>query len=193
MSRITKSPLTYELALLGFLRQGPVHAYEIHRRLRKTSGLRLIWTVKQSQLYALLARLEEEGYVVATVEPQEGRPPRKVLRLTQQGEAAYWRWLSSPVRRPRQFRQEFLARLYWAVEEGPEVVAELVAQQRAACRALVAELQAQAEVVAGETPYEGLVYRLRLAQTQAHLAWLDEVAEALARAEQPAVEPGYAA
>lgn len=193
MSRITKVPLTHELALLGFLRRGPVHAYEMHRQLRRTSGLRLIWTVKQSQLYALLARLEEEGYVAATVEPQEGRPPRKVLHLTEQGEEAYWQWLRSPVRRPRQFRQEFLARLYWALAEGPAVVAELVAQQRAACKALVVELQAQAEVVAGGTAYEGLVYRLRLAQTEAHLAWLDEVAEALDRVEQPALEPGYAA
>ncbi len=54
MTRQSRSPLSYEYALLGFLSNRPMHAYEIHRRLRKASGLRLIWNVKQGQLYALL-------------------------------------------------------------------------------------------------------------------------------------------
>jgi DNA-binding PadR family transcriptional regulator len=63
MSPRVKEPLTLEYALLGFLRAGPAHAYEIHQRLSQTEVLGLVWRLKQRQVYALLERLEEENYV----------------------------------------------------------------------------------------------------------------------------------
>ena len=183
MTRQTRSPLSYEYALLGFLSNRPMHAYEIHRRLRKASGLRLIWTVKQGQLYALLARLEDEGYIASTLEPQEGRPPRKMLCLTSEGEAAFQRWMVEPVSRPRQFRQEFLAKLFFANNNGPEPLRALMAAQRAASRALLDDLQRQIEAVPRDRLYEQQVYRLRAVQTEAHLQWLDECEQALLAAD----------
>ena len=61
------------LALLGFVRQQPSHGYDIYRQLMQSPELRLIWRVKQSRLYALLARLEEAGLAVgaAVVETHE--------------------------------------------------------------------------------------------------------------------------
>lgn len=186
MTRQSRSSLSYEYALLGFLSNRPMHAYEIHRRLRKASGLRLIWTVKQGQLYALLARLEDEGYIASTLEPQEGRPPRKMLCLTAVGEAAFRRWMVEPVSRPRQFRQEFLAKLFFANNNGPEPLCALLAAQRDASRALLEELQRQVDAVPHDRPYEGQVYRLRAVQTEAHLQWLDECEQALLAAESAA-------
>lgn len=171
MARQSRSPLSYEYALLGFLSSQPMHAYEIHQRLRAASGLRLIWTVKQGQLYALLARLEEEGYIASTLEPQAGRPPRKMLSLTDAGEAAFRRWMTAPVRRPRQFRQEFLAKLYFAQQAGSEVLHTLLERQRQACNDSLAELRQQMDGAANR-PYDWLVYHLRLTQTLAHLEWL---------------------
>lgn len=179
MSRSSRSPLSYEYALLGFLSNRPMHAYEIHRRLRKASGLRLIWTVKQGQLYALLARLEEEGYIASAMEPQDGRPPRKMLSLTAEGEAAFQRWMVEPVRRPRQFRQELLAKLFFANNNGPETLGALLAAQRDASRALLADLQRQIDAVPHDRLYEQQVYRLRVVQTEAHLRWLEECEEAM--------------
>ncbi|MEZ4767576.1 MAG: PadR family transcriptional regulator [Caldilineales bacterium] len=179
----SSSPLSYEYALLGFLSNRPMHAYEIHRRLRKASGLRLIWTVKQGQLYALLARLEDEGYIVSTLEPQDGRPPRKMLSLTAAGEAAFARWMVEPVRRPRQFRQEFLAKLFFANNSGPGTLSTLLAAQRDASRALLDDLQRQIDAVPRDRLYERQVYRLRAVQTEAHLQWLDECEQALLAAD----------
>ncbi len=174
MTRQSRLPLSHEYALLGFLSHRPMHAYEIHRRLRQASGLRLIWTVKQGQLYALLARLEDEGAIASTLEPQEGHPPRKMLSLTSQGEAVFQRWLVEPVRRPRQFRQEFLAKLYFASQSGPETLLLLLERQRAASHALLDDLQSQVDAVPPDRLYERQVYRLRAVQTEAHLQWLDE-------------------
>ena len=40
MSPMIKQPLTIEHALLGFLRQQPMHAYEIHQTLMRNEELR---------------------------------------------------------------------------------------------------------------------------------------------------------
>ena len=95
MSRESKSSLGTEIALLGLLRARPMHGYEIYQQLSAPTGLGLIWRVKQAQLYALLDRFEMEGYVAATLEPQEKAPPRKVLSLTPKGSEAYEGWVRS--------------------------------------------------------------------------------------------------
>jgi hypothetical protein len=82
MSPMTKLPLAMEHALLGFLARRPMHAYEMHQTLMESRELGLIWHLKQSQLYALLTRLEDAGYVTTVTEPQGTRPPRKISRLT---------------------------------------------------------------------------------------------------------------
>ena len=63
MCPMIKTPLTMEYALLGFLRQRPMHAYEMHQTLMQAEALGLVWHVKQSQLYALITRLEDEAFV----------------------------------------------------------------------------------------------------------------------------------
>ena len=113
------------------------------------------------------------------MEPQDGRPPRKMLSLTAEGEAAFQRWMVEPVRRPRQFRQEFLAKLFFANNNGPETLGALLVAQRDASRALLADLQRQIDAVPHDRLYEQLVYRLRVVQTEAHLRWLEECEEAM--------------
>ncbi len=91
MSPQHRATLSTELSLLGFLRLRPMHGYEIHSCLADPSGLNGLWQVKLGRLYALLGRLELQGYVTAEIEPQGDRPPRKVFSLTPAGTAAYLR------------------------------------------------------------------------------------------------------
>ncbi len=171
MSPMIKVPLTLEHALLGFLAQRPMHAYEMHQRLQETSELGLVWHLKQSQLYALLGRLEEAGYITTVTEPQGTRPPRKVLYLTPDGRTAFGAWLRTPVVHGRDFRQEFLAKLYFA-EDDPLTVTALIDGQRSACQEWLADLQSQA-VASPEHSYDWLVLQFRIGQMEAILAWLD--------------------
>src|SRR3954466_7685591 len=97
MSPMIKSPLTIEHALLGFLRQQPMHAYEIHQTLTRNEALGLVWHIKQSLVYVMLERLEAERLVTSSLEPQGSRPPRKILRLTPGGQASFAEWLVTPV------------------------------------------------------------------------------------------------
>lgn len=177
---MVKSSLALEHALLGFLQRRPMHAYEMHQHLQEAGELGLVWSLKQSHLYALLARLEEAGYITSTTEIQATRPPRKILHLTPAGQEAFQRWMTTPVHRGREFRQEFLAKLYFAQAEGPQTSTTLLERQRQACKDRLAELQVRAAEVERLRPYAWLVYQFRINEMQALLQWLDTCAKTLA-------------
>jgi PadR family transcriptional regulator AphA len=167
-------PLSIEIGLLGFLRRRPMHGYEIHRELSVRTGLGSVWRLKQSHLYALLARLEEEGYVHVTIEPQDARPPRKVFELTEFGIGLFLDWVQNPVDRPRRLRMEFLVKLYFAYQEGPELAQRLIERQRDAClRWLRAEAMASDNTCPAHS-FAGMICGFRRGQLGAMLAWLDE-------------------
>lgn len=179
MSPRNKQTLTIEQSLLGFLRQRPMHGYEIYQQLAASDGLSRVWRLKQSRLYALLGSLEKEGYITATFELQETRPPRKVFHLTPTGQAAFETWVNSPVQHGRQLRLEFLAKLYFARREGSEVAERLIARQCAACRAWLAEQQRMTETLNPERIFDMLVHRFRIMQIEAMLAWLEACQQTL--------------
>jgi PadR family transcriptional regulator, regulatory protein AphA len=173
MSPMVKQPLALEYALLGFLREQPIHAYEIHQRLLQAEALGLVWRVKQSQVYALLSRLEQAGHIMAATAEHSGGPPKRVLALTASGRAAFAMWVAAPVQHGRDFRIEFLAKLFFARQEGPLAVKALIEHQRQECRGWLADLQAQAERLGNDKPYDWLVLEFRISQIRATLTWLD--------------------
>lgn len=173
MSPMVKQPLTVELALLGFLRQQPMHAYEIHQTLMRSEALGLVWHLKQSLVYVMLERLEAEGYISSALEPQGSRPPRKILQLTPDGQAAFAQWLVTPVEHGRDFRLEFLAKLYFAGQDGAATAASLIAAQQAACREWLADMHTQADELYDVHTYDWLVLQFRIGQIEAIVAWLD--------------------
>ncbi len=72
-----------EALVLGVLQDGDLHGYEISKRIKQTGTKALqVW---EGQLYPTLHKLEKEGNVSATWVPQEGKPPRKVYALTDEG------------------------------------------------------------------------------------------------------------
>lgn len=169
---MAREPEGMEHALLGLLRDRPMHAYEVHRALIGSGDLGLVWRVKQAHLYAMLSRLEAGGFLGGRIEHQGARPPRRVLHLTPEGSAALARWLDSPVAHGRDFRLEFLAKLYIASRESPARAAHLLTVQRAACQdwlRAVADLSDARRAAGG---YAWLVYEFRRTQIEAILDWL---------------------
>lgn len=169
-----------EYALLGVLRDHSMHAYEMHLQLLRAEQLGLVWHLKQGNLYALLAKLEAEGYLASTTEAQGTRPPRKRLQLTPRGASDFAAWLATPVEHGRDFRQEFLAKLYFATHDGPATAHQLVTRQRDACLGWLDDLQAQGESLSADRPFEQLVLRFRVGQIEATLRWLEECAAVFA-------------
>jgi DNA-binding PadR family transcriptional regulator len=170
---LSRLPLTVEHALLGFLRLRPMHGYELYQQISNPAGLWLVWRLKQSQLYALMTRLEAEGFVTVTLQPQEARPPRKIFQLTAAGHDAFVDWVTSPVAHPRQMRQEFLMKLYFVRQEGPQAVAQLISEQRALCRVWQAEQHTQSDALADEHSFAAIVNHFRTSHVENILTWLD--------------------
>jgi DNA-binding PadR family transcriptional regulator len=165
---------TIEYSLLGLLGDRPMHGYELNQSLSQKTGLGLIWSVKQAHIYAILAKLEAEAYISGQVVAQGNRPPRRVFSLTDEGRQAYEAWVSSPVPR-KDFRLDFLAKLYFAHREGREVAEALLAEQRKLCSCWVEEMSASFGSC-DEGCLDSLVYKYRVGQLEAMLAWLDECA-----------------
>ncbi len=100
-----------EYVILGTLMPGSRHGYEIMRFL--ASALEATWRVSTSQLYLLLKRLEKEKCLESSLESQEIRPSKRVYALTPAGRKAFEEWLRAPVVHVRDFRAEFLSKLFF--------------------------------------------------------------------------------
>ena len=170
LSNAPEALATGALALLGFVRRQPSHGYDIYRQLTQSPELRPVWRMKQSRLYALLARLEEAGLLTATSEPSDGRPPRKVFHLTEAGAVAFAEWLTQPVAQPRDIRLEFMLKLYFALQDGGETAARLVERQRAMCAGWLVDKES-----AADAPFARAVTAYRRAHVRAIGEWLDEL------------------
>src|SRR5262249_28516462 len=159
----TSAPSSFglELALLGLLRARAHHAYELHQELQRSAALGVVWRLKEGHLYALLAKLEEAGYIASTVEVRGTRPPRKMLRLTARGHEAFSQWLEQPVEHGRDFRLEFLAKLSFATQEAGTAAGTLITRQRAACHMWAEDLERQVQSSSPDHPFERLVLQFR--------------------------------
>jgi DNA-binding PadR family transcriptional regulator len=171
----SSSPLSIEFVLLGLLDQEPVHGYDLFKRLNSLEPVGLVWRIKQSQLYAIMDRLEVEDLVVSTIIPGESHPNRKQYSLTKSGRSEFEVWRGSPVEHGREIRMEFLAKIYFTLRKNTETTLALIDAQRAACVTWIDKL----EQTLSETPesqvYERIVFQYRLAQMNAIIDWLEVV------------------
>ncbi len=174
MSPRRKAPLSTEYILLGLAAKGPVHGYDLHKQLSTLDGLSAIWRVKQSQVYALLDKLENMGYLHGEAVPGTAAVLRKQYHLTDAGQRAFDAWMNSPVQHPRQVRQEFLARLYFAQQSGVPVIRQLIDAQYAACQSWQKSIQDALEHNDEPQNFQRVVDAYRLSQINAILDWLDQ-------------------
>ncbi len=181
MSPRSSSPLTLEFILLGLLEERPMHGYDLFRALQRLEGLAMIWRVKQSTLYALLDKLEGQGFVEYKMLPGGAHPPRKDYRPTKAGQAAFRAWRQAPVEHANEMRQEFLARLYFAQRRDARSALDLVDCQQERCRTWQATLQDEFEALDGAPSFERFVFSFRVQQVEGMLAWLDRVRQELSQ------------
>ena len=109
-----------DISLLGFLSINPMHGYELHKRVADLSGFGIVWNIKIGKLYAMLNRLEKDGYVRASIAKEGNRPARNEFSITSKGKKTFDAWSISPVNRGRDFRIIFLLKLYFSLMKGDE-------------------------------------------------------------------------
>jgi PadR family transcriptional regulator AphA len=169
---LQKNPLAVEHALLGLVRTRPMHGYELYQLLCAPGSLGQVWRVKQGLLYALLKRLEQEGLLAGQRVDQDDAPARRVLAITPAGAAAFDRWLMTPVASGRDLRIEFLAKLFFAQQQGKAAVDALIDRQLAAVTAWRRQLEQRRAALSPAATFDQLVLDYRIGQVQAAASWL---------------------
>lgn len=157
-----------DFPILGVLWRSPSHGYDLCRELGDRLGE--IWTLRNSHIYALLAGLEKDGLVHHERVDQETRPTKKVFRITDAGRETFLSWMRSPVENIRDIRLEFLAKLHFARQDSPSVLADLIADQLGVCLANEKSLRDKARMC--KTATERAAMEFRLAMVEATVVWL---------------------
>ncbi|WP_066944895.1 PadR family transcriptional regulator [Microtetraspora fusca] len=83
-----------ELAIMGFLAEGPLHGYELRRRVARLSGHTR--PVSDGSLYPAINRLVKAGLLDRRAEPGASAAQRQVLDLTDDGRTELLRRLREP-------------------------------------------------------------------------------------------------
>lgn len=123
-------------------------------------------------IYPALTRAAAEGLVTATEEQQDGRPDKKVYRLTEAGEAALKAACHSEPE-PDLLRSDFLFLTFFARFQSPERVARLVDDRIAWYRQNLADLEACTEACDAGGPGHTFTRRYGEAVYRAGLAYLE--------------------
>lgn len=163
---------TTEYALLGFLYEGPSHGYELHKKLTDPEGIGMIWGVKIANMYAQLEKLARRGFIRGEVQEHEQRPARTEYALTSAGKEEFQRWLTRLIEHPRDFRHDFMARVYFRLQAQQETLPALIDQQLAITQRWLSNTIEKENSLSRPGTFENLTYHFRVSQIQSMLDWL---------------------
>jgi PadR family transcriptional regulator AphA len=96
---------TLSYGLLSLLTKHSRTGYELMQHIQP------FWPAKHSQIYPLLAQLEQKGHVAFVHVPQSDKPDKKVYSLTDMGRQALRHWIGLPTDEPVT-RDEFALKIY---------------------------------------------------------------------------------
>jgi DNA-binding PadR family transcriptional regulator len=98
--------------LLGFLNYKPLTGYELEGWINVSTGN--FWHANLSQIYGTLKKLEEEAFVSSYIEPQEGRPDKRIYSITEDGKADLRAWISKPFLEHEIKKDTLLLKIFFA-------------------------------------------------------------------------------
>ncbi len=161
-----------EYAILGLLRRQPAHGYDLQRHFVAGSGLGRVCPVEPAMVYALLKSLSGLEMIDGEWDRTE-YPPKAIYAITAEGDAEFLRWLQRPVSRMREVRNDFLAKLYFALDEQPGLARSLVAAQIEACDAYSKDITRQAEGLESMS-FDAIVLASKASAAVSTRGWLEQ-------------------
>ena len=175
-----------ELAILGLLKERPMHGYQLSRELSESLGG--FWRVSYGSLYPTLRRLERNGEVEAlpTDEAAVGRR-KQVYRITPEGEQTFLRLLQEVPHDNQSEDQRFRVRLAFFRYLPPETRLRMLERRRAYLEDRLSTIKDSLRA----TRERADDYTLALMEhgrsaTESDIAWVDD----LIRAEQSRTAKG---
>ena len=171
--------MSLKFAVLAALHEQPATGYDLTRNFR--TRMANVWNASHQQIYRELAKMTEEGLLQVEDVPQDGRPDRKLYRLSQAGISALAAWLAEPQGRPPT-RDPLLVKLFGGDLVDPATLRAEVEQycrywqeELDRYRDIEAEYFSQPEQVPFRYRLQYLTLRKGILSMEVNLAWADEV------------------
>lgn len=174
-----------DYAILGILTHGPQSGYDIKKRIGESIGY--FWQESYGQLYPSLKSMVQKGLVTMHVEKNEGKPDKKVYRITAKGISALKKWLVQPIDGVPKIRHELLLKLFFGIETSPVINIRHVKEYQEKCVSYLDELKeikTTIELNYGENPasmYWLITVSSGMHSLNAEIAWCNETITTLQR------------
>jgi len=163
-----------ELAILGLLKEKPMHGYELKKRLSYMLGH--FWTVSYGSLYPALKRLEKMGSIEKAYSIKDKARTRNVYRITKSGETLFMKLLretagDSTLSDPEKFdtRMAFFQYLE------PEVRLNILEKRKSYLEKQVESLKKYRVSNREEDHYRKGLMRHKVDQVKSEIRWIERL------------------
>jgi DNA-binding PadR family transcriptional regulator len=160
-----------ELAILGLLKEQPMHGYQLNRELSEQLGG--LWRVSYGSLYPSLRRLERQGAI--TSEQGTGARRKTVYAITPEGERLFLELLEETPQENQTEDARFRVRLAFFRYLPPETRVRLLERRRQALETRLADVKAHLRDDTAADDYQRALLDHARAGTESDIAWLTEL------------------
>jgi DNA-binding PadR family transcriptional regulator len=171
--------MSLDHALLVSLLEKPSSGYELARRFDRSIGY--FWHATHQQIYKVLARMEEAGWISGEVQPGEAAPDRKLFSVSGAGRGEVSRWLAEPTE-PEGIRDSLMVKLRGAAfGEAGALIPELEHHRALHANRLTAYRVIEARDFSGTLDRQrALQYQVLKSGIRFEQGWLEWCEEAIA-------------
>ena len=181
--------MALEHAILVSLTERTGSGYELARRFDRSIGY--FWPATHQQIYRVLRRMDDAGWVTHTEVAQDGRPDKKVYEVSDEGREELVRWLAEPVE-PAVLRDGLGVKLRGASLGNTDAVLREVERHRGdhsvrleIYRGIERRDFPKPSKLSGRELHQYLVLRGGIRAEESFVAWCDEVLQTLSPATKP--------
>jgi DNA-binding PadR family transcriptional regulator len=160
-----------ELAILGLLKEQPMHGYQLNRELSEQLGG--LWRVSYGSLYPSLRRLERQGAI--TSEPGTGARRKTVYAITPEGERLFLELLEETPQENQTEDARFRVRLAFFRYLPPETRVRLLERRRQALETRLDDVKAHLRDSATTDDYQRALLDHARVGTESDIAWLTDL------------------
>jgi DNA-binding PadR family transcriptional regulator len=162
-----------ELAILGLLKERPMHGYQLQRELSGQLGG--LWRVSYGSLYPSLRRLERDGAISSQPGGGTGGRRKTVYAITDEGERLFLELLQEPPHESQTEDTRFRLRLAFFRYLPPETRVRLLQRRRQALEARLDEIREHLRDPALTDDYQRALLEHARAATGSDIAWLNDL------------------
>ncbi len=172
--------MNLQYAVLGLLHYKNLHGYRIREHIERHFGH--LWSINLGQIYPVLRKMEEEGLITMVEVCQNGDkgPYRKLYAITEEGRAAFKRWLEDSPEKGMVLRDPFLTRFIFFDYGSKERALQLVDEQIAIYEEQRGQRLNSSERWKQQNLYVRLIAELGIMSNTMYLEWLKKAREEMA-------------